>query len=146
MQGNRNFAGLLCMVGMSALLGMMGKQLVACCTTGTCDHVRAVKGNWKACHSLNTEVLGTDCTSCPCASSACSVTSGETQPSTKRCRWNLAAKLQVWCLRGCAGWKGAYIRYTVGFVVRSLAREVPLVPERESGSKCLYRNDPCQLE
>ena len=105
-RGSQNFAGSLCMVGTQlGPLGMMGRQLAARCMTDTCDHARVVEENLMACHSLNKVVWDTGCISCPCALHVRWAVLGGTEPSTRRCRWNLASKLQVWCLLKCAGWK-----------------------------------------
>ena len=65
--GNRSSAGSLCMVGSSGPFGMMGKQLVVRCMTGTCAHAHA-GGSSKACRSLDKLVWGKGYSACPCAS------------------------------------------------------------------------------
>lgn len=141
-RGSRNSAGSLCMVGRSGSLGMMGRQLAVRCTKGTCDHAREVEGSWRACHSLNKEVWDTGYTACPCALCARWAASDGTAQSTRCRRSNLTPKLQICCLRWCAGWKGGKSRWTAGCVEASLARGVLLVPGRGSGS--LYRDAPCR--
>ena len=133
------------MVGRSGSLGMMGRQLVVRCTTGTCDRGRVVWGSWMAYRSLSKEVWCTDCIACPCALHVHWATSNAMGLSTRCRRW-LMPKLKVCCLRVCAGSKGGKTRWTAAAVVAPLGQGVLLVLGRESGSVCLYRDAPYRHE
>lgn len=109
LRGNQSSVGSQCMVGSFGLLGMMGKQLVGHCMTGTCVHVH-VEGSSKACHPLGRQVLDKGYSACPCALPAHLKVLSVTGTSTEHFRWNLVVKSLVCYPLGCVEWTDAKSR------------------------------------